>query len=126
MSEENSKITDEKLAAENIVTVKNESTTPDMSNVKIRDVLKHRSKNWNPGLKMAIPIILVGIICFGAGLAVDRFFIGRRAMMGFRNRPGFNQMMPNKGFNKNNRGIMRNNQKPNTQKPTDNSNQSSQ
>lgn len=126
MSEENSTLTDEKTTAENIEPVKSESTTPDVSNVKIRDILKHRSKNWRPFLKKALPLILVGIICFGAGLAADRFFVGRRLGMGFRNRPGFNQMMPGRGTNRNNKGIMKNNQNPNNQKQTDKSNQSTQ
>ncbi len=114
MSDENNKIIEQnpdtaneqgmnaKVSAVNI-------NTTDVSKVKIRDILKQRFKKMRPSLKKALPLILVGIICFAAGVGVDRAFIGRRFGGNLRNRPGFNQSMPNNRFN-NRQGNMKNNQ----------------
>jgi hypothetical protein len=88
---------------------KKENPSSDISKVKIRDILKQRFKKMNPGLKKALPLILVGIICFAAGIGADRAFIGRRLSNNLRNRPVINQPMPNNRFN-GNQGNMKNNQ----------------
>ncbi len=97
-----------KLEITNEESSKTKSPSSDISKVKIRDILKQRFKKTKPGLKKALPIILVGIICFAAGIGVDRAFIGRRVSNNLRNRPGINQPMPNNDF-KGNQGNMRNN-----------------
>lgn len=71
------------------------TSSSDISKVKIRSVLKQRFKNMRPGFKRAIPLILVGIICFAAGIGIDRAFIGRRISRSFKDRPGINQKLPN-------------------------------
>jgi hypothetical protein len=87
---------------------KNEASESDVSKVKIRTILKQRFKSMRPGLKKALPLILVGIICFAAGIGVDRAFIGRRVNKALKNRPGINQAMPKNNNNK--QGNMKNNQ----------------
>jgi hypothetical protein len=98
-----------KIKVVNEEPLKKESYSSDISEVKIRDILKQRFKKMNPGLKKALPLILVGIICFAAGIGADRAFIGRRISNNLRNRPVINQPMPNNRFN-GNQGNMKNNQ----------------
>jgi hypothetical protein len=98
-----------KIKVTNEEPLKKESSSSDISKVKIRDILKQRFKKMNPGLKKAIPLILVGIICFAAGIGADRAFIGRRLSNNLRNRPVINQPMPNNRFN-GSQGNMKNNQ----------------
>jgi hypothetical protein len=86
-----------------------ENPSSDISKVKISDILKQRFKKMKPGLRKALPIILVGIICFAAGIGADRAFIGRRVSNNLRNKPGINQSMQNKRFN-DNQGNMKNNE----------------
>jgi hypothetical protein len=86
-----------------------ENPPSDISKVKIRDILKQRFKKMKPGLRKALPLILVGIICFAAGIGADRAFIGRRVSINLRNKPGINQSMQNKRFN-GNQGKMKNNE----------------
>jgi hypothetical protein len=76
----------------------NEVSKEDISNVKIRTILNQRLKKWRPNFKKVIPLLLVGIICFMAGIGADRLFIGRRVNKAF-NRPGINQAMPRNGSN---------------------------
>jgi hypothetical protein len=98
-----------KIKVTNEEPLKKESYSSDISKVKIRDILKQRFKKMKPGLKKALPLILVGIICFAAGIGADRAFIGRRIGNNLRNRPVINQPMPNNRFN-DNQGNMKNNQ----------------
>jgi hypothetical protein len=98
-----------KIKVTNEEPLKKESYSSDISKVKIRDILKQRFKKMNPGLKKALPLILVGIICFAAGIGADRAFIGRRLSNNLRNRPVINQPMPNNRFN-GSQGNMKNNQ----------------
>jgi hypothetical protein len=77
----------------------NEPKHEDVSKIKIRTILKQRFKNSSPFFKRAIPLIIVGIICFGAGLVagkeIDRHNSGRVIM----NRKGIFRQMPNGNFN---------------------------
>lgn len=86
-------------AEESSELVKNNNPSNDVTKVKIRDILKQRFKNMRPGFKKAIPLILVGIICFAAGVGVDRALVGRRFGKNLINRPGYNQASPNNRFN---------------------------
>jgi hypothetical protein len=88
-----------KIKVTNEEPLKKENSSSDISKIKIRDILKQRFKKMNPGLKKALPLILVGIICFAAGIGADRAFIGRRISSNLRNRPVINQPMPNNRFN---------------------------
>lgn len=78
---------------------KSSSKHEDVSKVKIRTILKQRFKKSNPILKKVIPLIIVGIICFGAGLIagkeIDRHS-NRRVII---NRNGMFRQMPNRNFN---------------------------
>lgn len=98
-----------KIGGVNVEPSKKENPSSDISKVKIRDILKQRFKKMNPGLKKVLPIILVGIICFAAGIGVDRAFIGRRPINNLRNKPGINEPMFNNRFN-NKQGNMKSNQ----------------
>jgi hypothetical protein len=78
---------------------KNNTAKDDISNVKIRTILKQRFKKWRPGLRKAIPFILVGIICFAAGIGADRVLIHNRYAKGIVTRPGVYQSIPKDKFN---------------------------
>jgi hypothetical protein len=65
-----------------------------------------------PSLKKALPLVLVGIICFAAGIGADRAFIGKRVSNNLRNMPGINQSMPNKRFNGNQGNMKKNKNMP--------------
>jgi hypothetical protein len=83
----------------NISAEKSSNIHEDVSKVKIRTILKQRFKKSNPILKKVIPLIIVGIICFGAGLIagkeIDRHS-NRRVIF---NRNGMFRQMPNRNFN---------------------------
>ncbi|MFL0269979.1 hypothetical protein [Candidatus Clostridium radicumherbarum] len=87
------------IKTENNSSKLNEPKQEDVSKVKIRTILKQRFKNSSPFFKRAIPLIIVGIICFGAGLVagkeIDRHNNGRVMM----NRKGIFRQMPNGNFN---------------------------
>ncbi|MCM0647760.1 hypothetical protein NBE98_05135 [Clostridium swellfunianum] len=93
--DENKNPVEQNLNITNEQKVEGATSSSDISKVKIVSVLKHRFKNMKPGFKKAIPLILVGIICFAAGIGVDRAFIGRRINRNFKDRPGINQKLPN-------------------------------
>lgn len=107
----------------------NEPKHEDVSKIKIRTILKQRFKNSSPFFKRAIPLIIVGIICFGAGLVagkeIDRHNSGRVMM----NRKGIFRQMPNGNFNGgnfnkrqfNNNNNSNNNNQKNATPPTPNS-----
>ncbi|MFL0247708.1 hypothetical protein [Candidatus Clostridium stratigraminis] len=102
----------------------------DVSKVKICTILKQRFKNSSPFFKRAIPLIIVAIVCFGAGLIagreIDRHNMGRVTI----NRKGMFKQMPNgkfnggnfnmRPFNNNNNNSNNNNQK-NAVPPSSNS-----
>lgn len=102
---------------------KNTNHHEDVSKVKIRTILRQRFKNSSPILKKVIPLVLVGIICFAAGLIAgrgidrhrnERFLMNRNGM--FRQMPGnFNGGNFNRRqFNNNNNN---NNKQPNAKVP---------
>lgn len=97
-----------KIEAVNEEPSKKETPSCDISKVRIRDILKQRFKKMGPGLKKVLPLILVGVICFAAGMGVGRAFIGRRVTKDLRNRPGIKQYIPKNG-NDGIQGNMRNN-----------------
>lgn len=122
MSEENNKITAQnenvsntEAANEDVPNVQAETefSTPeagtkdkrqsddDVSNVKIRKVLKQRFKKSNFGAKSAVALILVAIIFFMAGAFADRLVLRHRGFNSFMGRPGIMKRMPNNGFNGN-------------------------
>lgn len=77
----------------------NNSKQVDVTKVKIRTILKQRFKKSNSILKMVIALILVAILCFGAGLIagreLDRHGNGRI----FMNRNNMYRQMPKGYFN---------------------------
>lgn len=66
-------------------------------NIAEKTTLKPKSNAWKIGLKKALPFVIVGIVCFMAGVGVDRILVGNRVKRNFNNRPGINRSMPN-GF----------------------------
>jgi|GEM_PF-3228016 len=76
----------------------NEPKHQDVSKVKIRTILKQRFKNSSPFLKKAIPLLLVGIICFGAGLVAGREIDRHSNSRVIMNRKGMFRQMPNGNF----------------------------
>lgn len=80
---------------------------PDVSKVKISTILKERFKRNKPKFKKVLPYILVGLICFGAGMGLDRALLRNRASRIPNNRGNINRMIPgnpsnNRQFNKGN------------------------
>lgn len=105
-------------------TEKNNTKQEDVSKVKIRTILKQRFKKY-PILKKVIPLVLVGIICFGAGLITGRGIFRYRNERFLMNGKGFYRQMPGNfnGGNFNNRKFNnkqfnnKNNAQPNNKAP---------
>ena len=66
-------IDNDKKSIETVDTIKEVSAENDVSKVKVRTILKQRFRKLKPSVRMAIPIILVGIICLIK--AMDKTFI---------------------------------------------------
>jgi hypothetical protein len=104
----------------------------DVSKVKIRTILKQRLKKSNPILKKVISFIIVGIICFGAGLVAGKEINMHGNARVLINRNGMFKQMPNRSFNGgnfnkrqfnnngNNNNSSKNNQNPSTTPPATN------
>jgi len=71
----------------------NNAVSQDLSKIKIRTILKERLKKGN--LKKTISIILICLICFAAGIGVDRLVMNHKDGKNFKGRPGFNQNFQN-------------------------------
>jgi hypothetical protein len=83
---------------------------PDLSKVKIRNVLAYKIKNSK--LNRVVAIVLLGIICFGAGIVTDRTFVRHDLRRGYYGKSKIEGNVP-RGFygnRKNNRNF---NQNPN-------------
>lgn len=92
----------------------------DVSNIKISSILSQRLKKRGLNWKTVLAFVLVGVICFAAGIGADRAFTRNRANKMFRNRPGIENRMPMGRFN----GKQQNNkdkQKSDKQTPKDKS-----
>lgn len=116
---------DQSLAAESITANKLPKDEQDISKVKIRSIIKQRYKKSGSFMKMVLPLVLVGIICFGAGLVTGRGI--SRHQRGNIGGPGMYRQLPKGNFNgggfnrkqfNNNRNQFNNrNQVPNSQTP---------
>lgn len=111
----------DKKSIETVDTINEVSAENDVSKVKVRTILKQRFRKLKPSVRMAIPVILVGIICFVGGIMADRALLWNRAGKFFKDRPGISRQMqrnpsnnkqfknrnntlPNKNNNNNNGG----------------------
>lgn len=75
-------------------TATNSVQQADVSKVKIVTILKERFKRNSPKFKKVLPYILVGLICFGAGMGLDRALLRNRASRILNNRGNINRMIP--------------------------------
>lgn len=71
----------------------NDASSTDIRKIKIRTILKERLKNC--GLKRAISIVLICLICFSAGIGVDRLIVNHRGGKAFKERPAINKNFQN-------------------------------
>jgi hypothetical protein len=81
-------------------TEKNFNHHEDVSKVKIRTILRQRFKKSSPIFKKVIPLVLVGIICFGVGLMAGKELDRHRNERVLMNRKGIYRQIPNGNFNK--------------------------
>ncbi|MBL4936599.1 hypothetical protein JK636_12605 [Clostridium sp. YIM B02515] len=89
----------DKKDTETVDTISDVSAENDVSTVKVRTILKQRFRKLRPSVKMAIPIILVGIICFVGGIMADRALMWNRAGKFLKGRPGISRQMKKDPFN---------------------------
>jgi hypothetical protein len=106
------KVKEAKEEIKNNVTSENEradknntnESEPDLSKVKVGNVLAYKIRKCNPKVKKVIAAVLLGVICFGAGIASDRVFLRHELRDGFNGKYQMRQNMPgnfkgNRNFN---------------------------